>query len=106
MILEFLPSALDAYKVLKSSDPSLASKVKTTIKDALEHPANGVGVPVQLTGTYSGIWKRKLFATDEMYYVFDDTKLIVIAFSFTGASNSGVDSSFSLQAFTQMNMRL
>jgi len=101
MILEFLPSALDAYKVLKSSDPSLALKVKATIKDTLEHPTEGAGLPVQLTGAYSGIWMRKLSATDEMYYVFDDTKLIVISFSFIGASHSGGKSGFSLQAFTQ-----
>jgi len=89
MILEFLPGALDAYKTLKSSNPSLTSKVKAIIKDALEHPATGIGEPVQLAGAYRGIWMRRLSATDEMYYVFDDTKMIVISFSFTGTSHSG-----------------
>ena len=76
MILEFLPGALDAYKSLKGSNPSLASKAKATILDALEHPTIGIGEPVQLTGVYRGIWMRRLSATDEMYHVFDDTKLI------------------------------
>lgn len=74
MILEFLLCARDAYKSLKGSNPSLASKA--TILDALEHPTIGIGEPVQLTGVYRGIWMRRLSATDEMYYVFDDTKLI------------------------------
>ena len=101
MILEFLPGALDAYKTLKSSNPSLASKVKATIKDALEHPATGIGEPVQLAGAYRGIWMRRLSATDEMYYVFDDAKMIVISFSFTGTSPSGANTGFSMQAFTE-----
>ena len=32
-----------------------------------------------------------------MYYVFDDTKLIVVSFSFTGISHSGANSGFSIQ---------
>ncbi len=100
MILEFLPGALAAYTALKGSAPSLASKAKTIIIDALQHPAVGVGEPVQLTGAYSGIWRRRLSATDEMYYVFDDTKLIVVSFSFTGTSHRGANSGFSMQAFT------
>lgn len=52
MILEFLPGALDAYKSLKWSNPSLASKAKATILDALEHPTIGIGKPVQLTVLY------------------------------------------------------
>lgn len=50
MILEFLPGALDTYKSLKGSNPSLASKA--TILDALEHPTIGIGEPVQLTVPY------------------------------------------------------
>ena len=52
MILEFLPGALDTYKSLKGSNPSLASKAKATILDALEHPTIGIGEPVQLTVLY------------------------------------------------------
>lgn len=97
MILEFLPGALDTYKSLKGANPSLASKAKATILDALEHPTIGIDEPVQLTGVYRGIWMRRLSATDEMYYVFDDTKLIVVSFSFTGISHNGANSGFSIQ---------
>ena len=41
MKLEFLPSALDAYKALKVSNPDCAAKIKQILRDTLEHPAAG-----------------------------------------------------------------
>ena len=81
MKLEFLPRALDIYKELKASNPSLASKIKSFIVDTIEHPETGMGEPTKLAGIYDGLWVRRLSASEEMYYVFDDFKLVVVAFS-------------------------
>ncbi len=52
MKLEFLPSALNAYKALKGSRPEYAAKVKEMLRDALEHPDAGMGEPTRLSGRY------------------------------------------------------
>lgn len=100
MILEFLPNALNAYKSLKVNDPVFAAKIKAIIKDSIEHPITGAGAPVQLSGAYEGIWMRRLSVTDEMYYAFDESKLIILAFSFTEIQANAAHSGVSLQAFT------
>ncbi len=51
MKLEFLPSALNAYKVPKGSRPEYAAKVKEMLRDALEHPDAGLGEPTRLSGS-------------------------------------------------------
>jgi Txe/YoeB family toxin of Txe-Axe toxin-antitoxin module len=81
MKLEFLPSALDAYKALKVSDPERAAKIKEIIRDTLEHPETGLGEPTKLSGQYLGVWMRRLSAKDELYYIFDSERVVVISFS-------------------------
>lgn len=39
----------------------------------------------------------KRYVDDVINYFFDDTKLIVVSFSFTGISHSGANSGFSIQ---------
>lgn len=50
MKLKFLPRALDIYKELKASNPSLASKIKSFIADAIEYPATVMDEPTKLVG--------------------------------------------------------
>lgn len=101
MKLEFLPRALDTYKGLKSSNPSLASKIKSFIVDAIEHPATGMGEPTKLAGIYDGLWVRRLSASEDMYYAFDDFKLVVVAFSLSQQDSKSKTNDFSLQAFSE-----
>ncbi len=89
MKLEFLPSALNAYKALKGSRPEYAAKVKEMLRDALEHPDTGLGEPTRLSGRYLGVWMRRLSADDELYYFFDSERLVVI--SFTEKDEAGKD---------------
>ena len=100
MRLEFLPRALDIYKELKASNPSLASKIKSFIADAIEHPATGMGEPTKLAGIYEGLWVRRLSASEEMYYAFDDFKLVVVALSLSHQDSKSETADFSLQAFS------
>lgn len=81
MKLEFLPSALDAYKVLKVSAPERAAKIKEILRDTLGHPETGLGEPTKLSGQYLGVWMRRLSAKDELYYIFDSERVVVISFS-------------------------
>ncbi len=81
MKLEFLPGALGAYKALKVSSPERAAKIKEILRDTLEHPDTGLGEPTRLSGQYLGVWMRRLSAKDELYYIFDSEKVVVIAFS-------------------------
>jgi Txe/YoeB family toxin of Txe-Axe toxin-antitoxin module len=81
MKLEFLPSALDAYKALKVSNPERAAKIKEILRDTLEHPDAGQGEPTRLSGQYLGVWMRRLSVQNELYYIFDSERVVVISFS-------------------------
>lgn len=102
MNLEFLPSAFDAYKALKQSNPEVALKIKELLLDAIEHPESGLGEPTQLSGQYRGVWVRRLSANDELYYVFNPEKVVVVSFSTAiGKSSETLQKGFSLQSFSE-----
>lgn len=102
MTLEFLPSALEAYKALKSAKPAAAATIKSVLVDALEHPAAGIGEPTQLSGAYNGIWVRRLSPNDELFYVFSDEKLVVISFTSSMTKpREGSQKGFKLQSFSE-----
>ncbi len=102
MILEFLPSALEAYKALKESRPENAAKIKEVLRDALEHPDTGMGEPTRLSGQYLGVWMRRLSANDELYYFFDSARLVVISFTEKDEVNKDIKSgSLNLESFSE-----
>ncbi len=102
MNLEFLPSALDAYKALKVSNPERAAKIKEILRDALEHPDTGLGEPTRLSGQYLGVWMRRLSAKDELYYIFDSERIVVISLSVTeGTSKEVKPKGLNLQSFSE-----
>ena len=79
MILEFLPKALAAFNNIKSSSPEKADRVKTLVKDILEHPDCGIGTPLQLQGKYSGVWIRRISFDCAVYYVFNEEKVLILS---------------------------
>ncbi len=102
MKLEFLPSALNAYKALKGSRPEYAAKVKEMLRDALEHPDAGLGEPTRLSGRYLGVWMRRLSADDELYYFFDSERLVVISFTEKDEAGKEVKSGgLNLESFSE-----
>ena len=50
MKLEFVKPALDTYNTIKQLRPETASKIKDILKDALQHPDEGLGSPSPLVG--------------------------------------------------------
>lgn len=102
MKLEFLPGALNAYKALKVSSPERAAKIKEILRDTLEHPDTGLGEPTRLSGQYLGVWMRRLSVKDELYYIFDSEKVVVIAFSKNEEAGRAVKSKgLNLQSFSE-----
>ncbi len=102
MKLEFLPSALEAYKALKDSRPEYAAKIKEVLRDALGHPDAGLGEPTKLSGQYTGVWMRRLSANDELYYIFDSERLVVISFTEKDEANKDVKpGSLNLESFSE-----
>ena len=78
MILDFVPSALAAYKHIKSIDPVLSGKIKNVIADTVSHPSEGEGEPTPLTGDYKGIWCRRVSYKDILIYSYDDRSVTIL----------------------------
>lgn len=100
MKLEFLPKALETYNQVKQSNPALAGKIKTLLKDTLSHPENGLGEPTPLVGKYQGIWQRKLSFEDAVFYAFNDEKVLVTSLSVKAFSPEVNHGDFTLDSFT------
>jgi Txe/YoeB family toxin of Txe-Axe toxin-antitoxin module len=77
MKLNFSINALNVFQQVKSLDPAKAERIKTILKDAVQHPEFGMGAPVALEGKYKGLWQRKISFDEFLYYVFDDEALTV-----------------------------
>ena len=91
MTLEFLPNALEVYKRLKMAKPEEAEKIKALLKEIILHPETGSGAPVQLQGTYSGVWERHFSFNGILYYVFNEEKVLVLSLSSeTGDTNEKI----------------
>ena len=82
MKLEFTPKALSTFQTIRSLDPDKAERIKSILKDAMQHPESGVGEPVALDGKYRGLWQRKISFNESLYYVFNDESLTVASFKF------------------------
>ncbi|MBQ8500706.1 MAG: type II toxin-antitoxin system YoeB family toxin [Bacteroides sp.] len=79
MKIEFSPNALECFQTIKDVDPEKAGRIKTILKDALQHPKEGLGDPVALDGKLKGLWQRKISYNEYLYYVFDAESLVVVA---------------------------
>ena len=79
MKIDFSSNALNVFQTIKSTDPKKAERIKTILKDALQHPEVGMGEPVALDGKYKGVWQRKISFNEFLYYVFDSEHLTVVA---------------------------
>ena len=77
MKLEFAPNALKSFQEIKSVEPEKAEKIKTILKDALQHPEKGMGEPTSLDGKLKGVWQRKISYNEFLYYIFDADTLTV-----------------------------
>lgn len=100
MILEFLPKAFAVFKNLKSSNPEKADRVKTLVKDILEHPDCGMGSPLQLQGKYSGVWIRRISFDCAVYYVFNEEKVLILSLE----SNFDKDRAFASNKSAQLDI--
>lgn len=101
MKIDFSSNALNVFQTIKSTDPKKAERIKTILKDALQHPEVGMGEPVALDGKYKGVWQRKISFNEFLYYVFDSEHLTVVAIK-VASSVTTVDkvSSFELGEFS------
>ena len=101
MKIDFSSNALNVFQTIKSTDPKKVERIKTILKDALQHPEVGMGEPVALDGKYKGVWQRKISFNEFLYYVFDSEHLTVVAIK-VASSVTTVDkvSSFELGEFS------
>ncbi len=102
MKIEFSLNALSTFQKIKSLDSDKAERIKTIIKDAVQHPEFGMGEPVALDGKYKGLWQRKISFNEFLYYIFNDESLYVAAINVEDEA-AAVDkkSSFELGAFSE-----
>ena len=77
MKLEFTPNALKCYQAIKRAAPEVAEKIKSLLKDTLQHPQTGLGEPTPLDGKFKGIWQRKISYNEFFSYAFNEETLIV-----------------------------
>lgn len=101
MKLEFLPKALEDFKRIKEVDPSLSASIKKVIVDALSHPETGIGEPVQLEGKLEGLWQRKISFNEYLVYVFDASRLLIVAIISEISENNQKKVSLSIESFSQ-----
>lgn len=79
MKIRFSPNALNTFQTIKSLDPAKSERIKSILKDAMQHPEFGMGEPIELEGKYKGLWQRKISFNEFLYYVFNDESLTVAA---------------------------
>lgn len=102
MKLEFAPQALKSFQKIKESDSAKAEKIKTILKDALQHPEKGLGEPIALDGKLKGLWQRKISYNEYLYYFYDAESLTVASIIMDKTSEATTtDTSFKLGAFSE-----
>ena len=102
MKLEFSPQALKSFQLIKESDSVKAEKIKTILKDALQHPEKGLGEPIALDGKLKGLWQRKISYNEHLYYFYDAESLTVASIITDKNSKAATpETSFKLGAFSE-----
>lgn len=102
MILKFSENALKYFQTIKSIDNQKAERIKLILKDALQHPQNGLGEPIALKGKLKGLWQRKISYNEFLYYTFDAETLVVTAIKLNLPENlSDNNPSFKLGEFSE-----
>lgn len=101
MKLEFFPKAFEDFKRIKEVDPNLAASIKKVIVDALSHPQTGIGEPVQLEGKLEGLWQRKISFNEYLVYLFDASRLLIVAIISEISENYNKKVSLSIESFSQ-----
>lgn len=102
MKIIFSSNALNAFQSVKLAEPEKAERIKTILKDAVQHPEFGLGEPVALEGKYKGLWQRKISFNEFLYYIFNEESLTVAAINVE--NDLGVDkndSSFEMGEFSE-----
>lgn len=102
MKIIFSSNALNAFQSVKLAEPEKAERIKTILKDAVQHPEFGLGEPVALEGKYKGLWQRKISFNEFLYYIFNEESLTVVAIKVE--NDLGVDknaSSFEMGEFSE-----
>lgn len=89
--------AFEVYERYKSDAPELARKIKDILKDALDHPAEGLGAPTCLDGPYSGLWQRSFSPGKVIIYSFDVENLRIVSIGDQTAALKSVH----LEAYSQ-----
>lgn len=77
MKLEFTQNVFKCFQAIKCSAPEVADRIKSVLKDALQHPETGLGDPTALEGKFKGLWQRKISFNEFITYAFDEEKLVV-----------------------------
>lgn len=77
MKLEFTQNVFKCFQAIKCSAPEVADRIKSVLKDALQHTETGLGDPTALEGKFKGLWQRKISFNEFITYAFDEEKLVV-----------------------------
>lgn len=101
MILEFVPSAMQTYNCLKKNDPTAAVRIKSLIRDILEHPETGMGSPTRLSGHLSSKWMRNISFNEFLLYSFSDTAVKILHIQTAYKENSAARNDFVLEGFSK-----
>ena len=74
--------AWEDYTFWQGQDRKTLTRINALLKDCLRHPFAGIGKPEPLRENLSGLWSRRIDATNRLVYCVDDQALVVFACRF------------------------
>ena len=100
MKLEMLPTALEAYRRIKESEPGKAMNIKALLEDSLTRPDKGKGNPLRLEGDFKNLWQRTLRSGEKIVYQVNGDVLLVIS-----VVADGLSAPFKIEEYTDEEYR-
>ena len=70
--LQVMPSAIEALKYWKQTDPKKYQKIKNMLAQICATPKMGIGKPEPLKHKLTGLWSRRIDKVNRLVYNFDD----------------------------------
>ncbi|WP_438918478.1 Txe/YoeB family addiction module toxin [Kosakonia cowanii] len=72
------PEAQADIDFWKQNDPKVKQKIDTFVRDALEHPFQGLGKPEALKH-HKPLWSRRITKEHRLVYYIKDDSLIIVS---------------------------
>ena len=67
------------YVWWQTQDKKTLKRINTLIKDVIRSPVQGIGKPEPLRGDLSGLWSRRIDATNRLVYMPQEESVTILS---------------------------